>query len=296
MKSTRSSRSSAEGYTLIELVVATFVGMILSGLCLSTVNSCRNLLGRDTVRTRLLQNMRGALEVLVADGRLAGENLGSGFPAIEVVDGASGASDTLIVRRNLIDEVLKLCTPVTQNSTVNQLFFAVPGTTAGCTYSGNTHNYQAWSSYRAAQGRPVTAYLYNSVSRTGQFFSLSRVRLDATHYWLETNPGPWAAAYPVESSSIYIIEQWSYALVGDLLQVTENDDTANPFNVSFGISDFQVAVLLQNGIRLTTFGRADPWTQIGRVEATLRGQDSYAGQTLDRAITAQFFPRNVLSN
>ena len=108
-RSTRSSpctRSCADGYTLIELLVALAVASALLGATLAVAMSSRESYTTDQNRTRTNQNLRAALDLVGIEIRQSGERLPSDFPALEIVDGAEGAPDRLILRRNLLDEVL----------------------------------------------------------------------------------------------------------------------------------------------------------------------------------------------
>lgn len=293
MRLIRSLPNSDSGFTVVEVLVASLIGLTITALCLSATMMNRNVLGRDAVRTRLNENLRGALDIVLADGRIVGENLDSGFPALEVV---SGTSDEMVMRRNLKDEVLKVCTAIAANTTVNKVFFAIAGNTQGCVYSGQTQNYNAWKAYRIAQGGSVDAFIYDSATKRGEFFRYTAEGDTGTTYYIQRSAGTWAYAYPATSSSVYILEEWRYKKVNDMLQVIGNRNAANTYNVAFGISAFDVQVLMQDGTVKQTFAATDPWASIASIQVTLTGQDSYAKKNITRTLVDKFFPRNVLSH
>lgn len=290
-------RSCDSGFTVVELLVTSLLGLVITSLCLSIAMMNRNVLGRDTARTRLNQNLRGAIDILTTDGRVTGENLDTLFPAIELVNGAGSNPDTLTLRRNLQDEILKVCTSIVAGSNVRQVYFAVPGNTPGCIYSGQAQNYNSWRNYRLAQGGQVDAFIYNSVTKQGEFFTYNSEADTGTSYYIQRpNGGTWANSYPNTSSSVYLLEEWKYQIQNSMLQIVENRDTANPYNVSFGVTNFQVQFGMRDGTIKYSFTTADAWTDISSIQVTLSGQDEFAKQTVARTVVGQFFPRNVLSH
>lgn len=272
------------------------LGLLIVGLGLSTVLVNRDVLGKETARTRLTQNLRGALDILGTDIRIAGENLSAAFPAVEITNGASGAPDTLTIRRNLLDEVLPLCTAIASGTTVTSIFYAIPGTVPGCTYSGHTNDYNAWNVYRTSNGNLVDAFIYNTVAKTGEFFKYTSETDGATSYSLNRTAGTWAGSYSVGASAVYVLEEWKYQMSSGILQVIQNRDASNPLNVSFGITDFQVSAIMQDGSTKTAFTSSDAWNTIAQIQIDITGQDRYAGRLLTKTVTGKFFPRNVLSN
>ena len=287
---------SNRGFSVAELLVATGVGLLLVSLCLASVKLNSDVLGSDTARTRLNENLRGAMDVLIADGRVAGQNLSSTFPAVEIANGTGTASDQLTLRRNLLDEVLKVCTALTAGSTVRDVYFAIPGTTQGCVYSGLAQNYNSWRTYRTTHGGVVKAFIYDSTVKLGEFFDYSSETDTGTSYYIHRSSGTWARNYPNTSSSVYILEEWTYRKDGDILQIVQNRDTTNPYNLSFGITDFQAIAYMQDGTTNTSFTTTNSWSLISRIEVTLSGTDKYAKKSVNRTLVSQFFPRNVLSN
>lgn len=288
---------SARGFTIAEMMVASFIGMLFTGMLFTLTTVNRNVMGKDSIRTGLNQNLRGALDLVGADIRVAGENLGTLFPAIEVTNGTSGAADTIILRRNLIDEVLPLCTQITGGTNTPNIYFAIPGTVAGCVYSGHTHDYDAWRAYRLTQpGQRTLAYIYDSTGHHGEFFTYINEQDNGNSYYIVRTTGTWSYTYPTASTSIYILEQWQFQLNTNNLQLVQNNDNANPLDVSFGITNFQVRVKMQDNTIVNSFTNTDNWTLIKALEVTLNGSDTFAGKAVNRSMVAEYFPRNILSH
>jgi len=79
---------SGRGFTILELLVTMFLSLLVAALALSALTVSRSVLGKDQVRIQLAQNLRGSLDIIGIDVRVGGENLGTGFPAIETTNGA----------------------------------------------------------------------------------------------------------------------------------------------------------------------------------------------------------------
>lgn len=278
------------GFTVVEFVVSSALGLIVMAVILGVIITTRQLYAGDLARTRVNQNLRGAFDIISADVKQAGENLTSTFPALEL---SSGTTDTLTIRRGLIEQIPTLCAAIGTVS-ASRLYIA-RGAAAGCTFGGNLTNYNAWSAYRTANGGSVDAFIYDVSTRLGEFFTYTGETNTGTELYLQTNGAAFANAYTVGATAIYLIEEWKYQVVGDLLQVTIDQDTANPLSVIFGVTDFQASVTMANSTVVNTFARGDGWTNIQSIALTLSGTDSALGKTYDRTLSTTIFPRNILS-
>lgn len=299
MRSKRSTQSLSRGFTLLEILVASSLGMILLGMALSATLSNRKLYGYDLIRTRLNQNLRSALDIIGSTTREAGENLVAAFPAIIVEDGASGAPDRLTLRRNLLGEVLTVCSPITAGTTTTSIIIAdSSGTYPGCDYLGNKSNYNAWAAYRSEQGGSTSAYVFNTTDKTGEFIEFSGESDSGSNLQIQHASQNWSYSYDPASAALYAIEEWVFEVQGDYLQLTIDGDTSNPLNVAYGITDFQVLVHMQDGSNLSAFSEVDDWTNIRSVEITIVGADRVAhnNQNIESELKAKYFLRNILSN
>lgn len=287
----------SQGFTMMELLVASGLSLIMLSITVMTTMSIKKLYQRDMVRTSLNQTLRGTMELLGANVREAGENLSGTFPAVEIVDGASGSNDELIMRRNLLDEVLKVCVPITAGSSNTRVYFAVSGTESGCTFADNTHNYDTWAAERSAQGGTLDAYIFNVSTKEGEFFPVTgETASGGTDYYLETTSGTWANDYPVGSSAVYLIEEWHFSVANELLQLVENGHTATPQNVADGITGFQLTAGLDDGSVLQSFTDTDDWTELAFVEISMTASGSLFGEPYQRTLSSRYYPRNILSN
>lgn len=281
----------------MEVLVASTMGLLVTSLILSSSLAVRNVLGRDVARTRLNQNLRGSLDIMGVDIREAGEQLSAQFPAVEIEDGSNGSSDVLTVRRNLRAEVLPLCQQITQNSTVQEIVFASSSSAdAGCVPSGQDHNYNVWKNYRVSGGGKVDAFVYDSTTKTGEFFEYAgESRTNQLYKLQRTGATPWTHTYPTTSSAIYLLEEWRYSRDGELLRVIQNRHDAEALDVAFGVTDFQVTAEMQDGTSSSFFTSSDSWTQLKAVGVRIVGSDHYAGRTITRTVRGEYCPRNVLS-
>lgn len=254
----------------------------------------------DLVRLQLNQNIRGAMDILGADARETGERLPSTFPAVELVNGAAGLPDELYFRRNLVDAVLVGCANIAAGSTGLTISLDSGAVlNPACTYPSQDQAFDAWQQYRNENGGEVYAYIYNQSTKEGEFFTYDGEQDTGAAMTIskKSGTGAWTYDYPAGFTSVYILTEWHYSLNGDLLQVVENDDNANPLNIVFGLTDFQAEIVLQNGAgTLNTFTRADDWSDIQSIGITLSGQNVYKTQVITAELESDLFPRNILSN
>jgi len=292
LASTKGSANGELGYTLVELMVSSTIGLVLLSLILGTAVANRNSFRGDLVRSRANETARGIIDIIAANVRLGGENLGSGFPAIVIDD--AGTKDTLTVRRNLLSEVLPLCSPLAAG-TNSSAFFAIPGNVAGCTYSGQTTNFQAWRAYRLSEGGTARAFIWDSSTRLGEFFTYQNDSNDGTSYAIQRS-GTWTRAYPSISSSIYMLEEWRFRISGENLELVTNQDFAVPAVLAFGVTGFEVSAEKEDGTLSTSFPATEDWTTLRLISSRITLSERQGAHNFTRAIDGYFFPRNVLSN
>jgi len=280
------------GYTIVEMLVSGSLGVLLLALIVGSSVASRNNFRKDLVRSRSNESLRGVIDIVAGDARLAGENLGAAFPAVEVVD--SGISDSLIIRRNLMGEVLPLCSNIAIGTNTNASF-AIPGSVAGCTYSGQTTNYNAWRNYRIAQGGSVDAYIWDSSAKLGEFFKYVNEQNSGTGYSIQ-RIGTWSRAYPSTSTSIYMLEEWRFQKTGNSLQLIKNQNFATPSDLAYNVTAFDMLVTYKDSTTAPSLSAAGAWTNIKFLTGTLTSSETIGGKNYPRTLNGYFFPRNVLSN
>jgi type IV pilus assembly protein PilW len=280
------------------VLVAMAVVLVVTGAALSLALSSRSLYEKDESRTELLQSLRVSLDLLGTDIRQAGERLPEDFPALVIVD---GPPDQIAVRRNLIDTVLPVCRDV--GTTDEDIFVADLGGAPplpcnplpDADADGWRDNLQAWRTYRLANGGAVPAYIYDPVTGNGEFITyddedaagmtIHRDDLDALLF-----------TYPVANGSrVYILEERLYGLDTDMLQITLNGNIASPMHVVQHLTGFQAWANFQDGSVQQTLGAPDVWSDLRSIEIQLDGRVDNRGELVTRTLTAEFFPRNVLS-
>ena len=290
-------RHSDKGFTVAELLVASMMSLLILAMALESTNSMRRLYMHDIVRTRLNEDIRGALDIVGVNIRQSGENLARSFPAIQIVDGSSGAPDQLILHRNLLDEVLGVCTAISAGSSAADIFFADGSTTAGCDYASNNRNFTSWRDYRLADAnQSVKAYIFNISTKAGEFFNYNSETNTGTQYYLTRSAGTWGSNYDVGSSAIYVLEKWQFRVVDEVLQLVIDEQEDNVLNVAFGIKDFQVVAHMTDGTDRNVLGTADNWTGIAYLSLSITAESSFGAQPISSTLSSRYFPRNILSN
>ena len=298
-------RHDCAGFTMIEILVALVVTVLITGAALSVALSSHESYVTDQNRTEINQSLRGGLDLVGIELRQAGERLPFDFPAIEVVDGDAGAPDTLIVRRNLLDEVLPLCAPLDAGSTTDEVRVADSGDdpAQGCDPltddDGNNwpDNLDAWRAYRDANGGQVRAFVFNPVTRAGDWFLFDGDGSTPDHL-ARGDDEPWNQQYDIaQQCRVYLLEERRYRIdANGLLQYVVNGNFDNPVNLSSDIADFQLRAFMTDGSVVDLLDPTANWTALRSIEVSLVGQTEFSGRSMTRRTSSRFFPRNVLSN
>lgn len=293
------------GMTLLELLVSSSISLSVMGMMITMLMSNRQAYTSDLARTRLHQNIRSAFDVINSEVRQAGERLPFNFPAIMVVNGASGAPDELVLRRNLLDQTLILCQSLTTTSTdgLFQLTSSTAGLPPACNYGMQTNAYNSWGAFRTASGGTFRAYVYDMGTRLGEFFVFDSAGDSGSTQYVHNQSAHWSNNYTLGTSSAYAISEWRIKLSSvagqtDLLQIIENGDNANPKNLVYGVENIQFSILMNDGTTRDTFSVGDNWGQIQAIGVTISGRDTYDNgrKAVTATLRTELFPRNVLSN
>jgi len=213
-----------------------------------------------------------------------------------------GAPDTLILRRNLLDEVLPLCGTLVEGEVDTEIAVAEGGADPepGCAPVPDDDadtfpdNIGAWRDFRLARGGQAPVYVFNPTTQNGEWFFYDG---DGTTSYLlhKANDDPWEATHEVdEQVRAYMLEERAYGLAGDVLQFTLSG-TAEPRNVAGNLINFQVRAVMADGTIRDSFDIDDEWTELSAIEVTVVAQTD-GTEPMMRELTARYFPRNILSN
>ncbi|HMO02073.1 MAG TPA: hypothetical protein PKD37_00825 [Oligoflexia bacterium] len=281
------------GFTLIELMVVSLLGLLIVGIALSSAILNKRVMGLDLARTKLSQSLRGALDIIGTDIRITGENLSNLFPAVELIDGANNTSDILILRRALIPEILPVCSDVNIESSI--IYVSEPGFVAGCNFTNNNSAFMSWREYRQSQeSGTVKAFIYDHAARVGEFFDYVDDDLNGSQHWLNISGG-FSRDYPQNSSALYLIEEHAYRLIGDGLEQVVNGAVAMPNKVAFQVVNFQVYFKTKRGDLFYAFTSNHSWGDLSEIFVEILGAENFAGRQVSKSVSGVFFPRNILS-
>ncbi len=310
MKLKAFSPSSIKGMTLVEILVSTTILVVVSTIVLSSIISFKKLYAKDVLNLRANQELRGIFDVLSSEIRLLGANLPADFPALLVQNGANGAPDVLSLRRNLLEEVLTLCSALTATSADRSLFFSFNSSVAGplpaaCGHNVNANNYSIWNTYLSnAEGGQSNAYIYDSLNDHGEYLTFEAVEnmsvsAGVNQYRLFKTPtsGNWQYNYTVGNASVYLLDEWRVQLntATHILELVDSNDPSYSMNIANHITDFQVRVEMQDGTILPAFTSSQAWQDIRAIAITVEATEGTGAQALTRSWTSKFLPRNVIS-
>lgn len=287
-----------KGFTLVELLVCLFLSVLIIALLCQTILANNRLYKGDIVRTNLNQDLKSAMVILSSTIKEAGENLAGTFPAVELKkDEETGFSD-LTIRRNVLDEVLKLCEPISSGSSVNNLKFALAGTTSGCIYSDNTHNFNSWKEYRQKNNGEVYPFIYDLAENRGEFFPYVDEEDSGTEYSLLTGGTIFSNDYTVGAASMYMIEEWRFTFEDGFLVLTQNGLSDEKQKIIGNVNKFIVKIEKSDGDIVDTFSPDDDdmWSDISAINITLGNEENFMKEKIEKILSASFYPRNILSH
>lgn len=305
-RSSRSSRVCSDGFSVLEVLVALTATGVIAGATLVIALSSRGMFETDQYRTTVNQNLRAGLDLLGIDVRQAGERMPWDAPAVQIIDGASGAPDELVLCRNMLDYVLPVCKDINAGTSADSIFVGKKKVTAkvppGCypvpddNGDGWPDNLEQWRNYRIANGGSVLAYIHNPISGEGEFFVYD-AEDNSTFHLHKDNSDNWDYDYPVnQNPRVYMLEAKRFRLDADILQSVINDDTANALNLVNHIEDLQIRAFLKDGTIVNSLTGGVYWTDLESLEVTLVGEAAFGDRTMERTVVTHYFPRNILSN
>ncbi len=297
LESISKETASERGFTLTEVLVATALTSIVMVAVIGHVLIIRQGYFEDIIRTRINSNLRSAMDIISMNVRQAGENLQTSFPAVVLEDGTAPESDVLTLRRAIFSEVLTLCQAASTGDTTLDVSSASVGT-PDCTASniGNVH--QVFENYRATgEDQEVRAYVFNRISGVGEFVDYTGGGTSGGEYYLDVSE--LQNDYAASTSYVYMIEEYRFARdeIEDTLTLVIDGKTDEVQTVAFSVSEMQISIAIEDGSTINTlnFASAATWRDILQISVTLEGEEQRKDRTLSASITAEYFPRNVLS-
>lgn len=341
MKLRQSSQSSNKGFTLVELIVTTFIASAVLGLSLQLITDQRKQFLGDQLRSESNQTLRAGMDLIGTDARIAGDYLQSDseLSVISVIDQSSPSNstdgDVLVFQRKMIPDTIRLCASL--NGTGTALTVAKGPAEAGCgTYSdGNSNsfndNVDAFRNHRieadgiagpntasipsvgSCNAESVWAYIHDPINNRGEFFKYA-FETSSTSGGVTQNQihrcdaNTWAYSYTYDPAVqannplIYILEERSYSLNGDVLTLTENRQTP-ALRLTNNVEEFQVNVVTDSAT-LDSFNpglfEATDWQSIKYLDVSMEAADTSDSELVtlkqsQRQISSKFFPRNALS-
>ncbi len=211
------------GITLIELLVASIIGLIVVGSAFELyLTQHRNWLIQDEV-TDAQHAARASVKMLSGHIRMAGFGLREEIGALEA---ANANPDTLLV----------IYQPPGRCEAPIEWDMPQPSAELRC----DGHDISCFEEDRYA-------YIYDPVADTGEFFIITEVQVAASH--IQHNKTIFSRKYP-KGSEVYMIEAYRFFIdqsdsLHPVLMVEEMGEPAEPF--AENIEDLQFRFIMQNG-------------------------------------------------
>ncbi len=293
---TENNPLNRRGFTLIELMVSILLLSLTLMMLVGYVVGLQNAFFNDVVRTRINSNLRTALDILAMNIRQSGENLGGAFPAMVLEDDGDGTGKHIVLRRNLISEVLTICESLSSgDSTV--LISTTSNPTPACVFSNVNNMYNTFRSERTKEGGEIRLFLYNSTAKSGEYVDYTNEGTTSGKYSLNISSP--TANYPANTSYIYYIEEYDFSLeeATSTLNLTRDgeDDLTEP--VAFSITAFDIELHMKDGSILNTLlpNTGPTWKDLQYIAIELEGSENRKSQVYSTSVSGNYYPRNILS-
>ncbi|SMB77724.1 PilW family protein [Deinococcus hopiensis] len=283
----------SQGFTLVELMVAMFISSLILVLTFTLVDGNRKLYDTDSRRVDVNQNLQSALLILTNDLRQAGERLPANFPSLEVV---TGTSDTIILRRNILDVVLPVCKDINGGSNRDVVFIAKNGSSkipANCK-DADPNLLTTWKKYRLDNGGKIKAYIYDPKLKRGEMFTYDDE--DSSGQKIHHEGDHWDYDYDIDNEPVlYVIEERTYRVLDGDLVMDENKTGYQP--VAPNISAMKASLVLKDGTVATgNFPTLSAnWKDLNDVNLSLTGTSTFAGRSTTRTLSNKVSLRNAFS-
>jgi hypothetical protein len=327
MKWMLASRTSAKGFTILEMVVGIAMTLTVSALALAALSNAESGFSKDKNKIEGGQKLSSVLDIVGRDIVQAGEQVNEPkFPVVKVVpDGTKGSR--LIVYRG-VEEALSTCAAITASTSTSTLSVASTDATvrlANPACNSNAASYSAdvqdWVTKRTDTKNPTTNQLpfilhngqgdIERVILTGETNSNSYQTVGLT-----VSPFTPSVAFPVRSTA-YLMEKREYLICGDELKVRVNGDISSEGNCSLAssaASPFQTIAtkIKKMNVTVTTATTASPtpadsldtsfptsdlnWRNLRGVSIKITAANpDTGGGGQDILASGRFYPRNILS-
>jgi Tfp pilus assembly protein PilW len=320
------SRTSAKGFTILEMMVGIAMTLTVSALALAALSNAESGFSKDKNKIEGGQKLSSVLDIVGRDLVQAGEQVNEPkFPVVNVIpDGTKGSR--LIVYRG-IEEALSTCAAIAAGTATTTLSVASTDTAvrlANPACTSNTSAYSAdtqdWITKRTATGNPTPNQLpfilhngQGNIQRavfTGESNSNSYQIVALT-----TSSFTPSVAFPVRSTA-YLMEKREYLICnGNELKVRVNSANENDCTTADSAeSPFQtIATKIKSlNITVTTATTASPtpadsldtnfptttlnWRDLRGVSVKITASNpDPSGGGQDIFASGRYYPRNILS-
>ncbi|MCB0329669.1 MAG: hypothetical protein KDD70_08395, partial [Bdellovibrionales bacterium] len=225
------------------------------------------------------------------------ENLQSSFPALVLENGENGAPDVLKLRRNRILEVLALCQDVSIGATtlpVSRNDYSV----SGCVNANVLNSYNAFEAVRMEDGGATRVFVFDLTTREGEFLDYTEESSFGNVYSLSTSAV--TSNYSALNTAVYLLEEYLFEVdtSSNVLTLEFEGNSAQQNTVAFDVTNFQVVLTMDDDTQITELLDDDAtydWKNLKLVQVTLSGARERKGITYGTSLSANYFPRNVLS-
>ncbi|MCI5065036.1 hypothetical protein MRY87_04860, partial [bacterium] len=161
-----------------------------------------------------------------------------------------------------------------------------------------TSTYDAFEAIRTADGGTTRIFLFDLTTRQGEFVDYTEESLFANVYSLTTSAV--SADYTALNTAIYLLEEFLFEVdtANNLLTIEFEGETAVQHTVAFDVTDFQVNLVMDDDVQVSQLLADDAtydWKNLRLVQVSLSGARERKGVTYSTSLSANYFPRNVLS-
>lgn len=240
----KNNDDNAQGFSLVEMIVSTVMGMIIVGVAFGGFIIMRQTFLLDKGSADVNQRLKTILATIGPDMQQLGQGLtGTSLPLVKLeVNTTPVKSSVITTTKVIIAKALSPKNPLAKNTSSTTI-----------EVNEDVLTLEEWKNARINNGGKITATIINSAGQQ-QFFDYTGedFTTDPNVRTINISSTTWNDDYNA-SSSIYLMEKRRYEVKDNTLTLTVNDNTADSLKLVEDVEKLDIVATIESRDSDTTF-------------------------------------------